>query len=57
MKFKALNPLYLGKAYKAGALLEIPEPLAGKWLTLGYIEKAEETKKPAAKKTSKTAKK
>lgn len=53
MKVKALNPLYLDKPYAAGAILEIPNPLAEKWIALKYIEKAEEkktTKKPAAKK-------
>lgn len=54
MKVKAINPLYLDKAYAAGAVLDIPDTLADKWLELKYIEKVEAekktTKKTAAKK-------
>lgn len=53
MRIKAQNPLYLDKAYAAGAVLDIPDALADKWMTLGYVVKAEEekkTRKTAAKK-------
>lgn len=54
MKVKALNPLYLGgKAYSVGAVLEVPNPLAEKWLELKYIQKVEAEKKT----TKKTVKK
>ena len=52
MRVKALNPLYLGsRPYPAGAILEVPNPLAEKWLDMKYIEKAEAEKKAAVEKT------
>ena len=57
MKVKALNPLSVhGKLYPVGAVLDLEDGIADKWLPLGFVEKAEEekpkktTKKPAAKK-------
>lgn len=51
MKVKAINPLYLGgRPFPAGAILEVPNPLAEKWLAMKYIEKAEAEKKAAAEK-------
>lgn len=52
MRVKAINPLYLeGRPYPAGAILEVPNPLADKWLEMKYIEKAEIEKKATAEKT------
>jgi hypothetical protein len=49
MKVKAINPLNLGgRPYPAGAILEVPNPLAEKWLAMKYIEKAETEKKSEA---------
>ena len=52
MRVKAINPLYLGgRPFPAGAILEVPNPLAEKWLAMKYIEKAEAKKKAAVEKT------
>lgn len=56
MKVKAIHPLSVhGKLFPAGAILDLEDGIAAKWLPLGFVEKAEEEKpkKTAAKKPAK----
>ena len=47
MKVKAIRPLSVnGKLYPAGAVLELEDGIADKWLPLGFVKKAEAEAKP-----------
>ena len=55
MKVKATHPLSVhGKLFPAGAVLDLEDGIAAKWLPLGFVEKAEEEKpRKTAKKPAK----